>query len=38
LPRNPKRAFFTVLLYQSQLLHPCSTWTAKYPKNCKNQV
>ncbi|KFP12945.1 hypothetical protein Z169_09351, partial [Egretta garzetta] len=38
LLRNPKHVFFRVFLYHSQLLHPSSTLTAKYPKYCRNQV
>lgn len=38
LLRNPKHAFFRVFPCNSQLLHPCSTLTAKYPKYCRNQV
>ncbi|KFW82169.1 hypothetical protein N305_02432, partial [Manacus vitellinus] len=35
--RNPKLAFFRAFPYHSQLLHPSSTLTEKYPKYCRNQ-
>ncbi|KFV95600.1 hypothetical protein N327_03246, partial [Fulmarus glacialis] len=38
LLRNPKHVFFRAFPYHSQLLHPSSTLTAKYPKYCRNQV
>ncbi|KFP36712.1 hypothetical protein N324_11188, partial [Chlamydotis macqueenii] len=39
--RNPKYVFYVFLRvfpHHSQLLHPSSTLTAKYPKYCRSQL